>query len=238
MKKLPIEITPNPLISSVVEVRFLSELKTEDIIKNIFPIIGDIFPNVINTDLPRIMKNDPKLKYTPDFIFSNNEYSISIGTNIIIFENIDTYHLWDKYFVLIKQILEKIEKLHFINKIERIGVRYISLFEPKFKITEIMNLKFLIPSIDYKQTNSFLQTELLKENMKLVLRIAENGNVTKGIKTYRGLFVDIDASQEYDLPNSLNKNLLNIIDKLHYEEKLLFYFLLTETFLATLNPKY
>lgn len=239
MKTTPKEISPNPLVSSVVEIRFLSELKTEELLGKFFPIIGEGFPNITYSDLPRpIRKTNEKFLYNPDFIFNNNDYSVSIGTNILSFENVGTYHLWSNYYSLIKDFISKVNNLNIIKKIERVGVRYISLFDSKYKIKEITKIKFNLDYDDFDQNNNFLQTELLKGEIRLVVRIAENGNVNKGQQTFKGLFVDIDASQSLDLPELFNQNLLNIIDKLHSEEKLLFYNLLQEDFLKSLNPKY
>ncbi len=236
---LPKEISPNPLLSSVVEFRFISNLKTEELIGKFFPILGNDFPLVSYTDLPRNIKNsDVQFKYLPDFVFSNSEYSISIGSNIISFENLNTYHFWPAYSDLIKSILDKIIDSKIIEKIERIGVRYISLFEPKYKIKDIMSINDFLNYNDFVQTNNFIQTELLKNDVRLVLRVAENGNVNIGTKQSKGLFIDIDASQVSNLPDQLNKEIYNILDILHLEEKSLFFELLETNFLKSLNPIY
>ena len=239
MKSLPKEISPNPLISSVVEIRFLCQIKSEQLIEKFYPILGSDFPLITYSDLPSTLKRrDPNLMHNPDFIFMNADYSISIGPNIILFENINTYHLWDNYFNLIKNVLSKIESIKVVTKVERVGVRYISLFEPKYKISEIMKINYNLDYDSIEQTNNFIQTELIKDKVRLVLRVAENGNVNKGNASHKGLFVDIDASQNTALPESVDQNILTVVDKLHTEEKTLFYSLLKAEFLNELNPKY
>lgn len=239
MNKLPKEISPNPLVSSVVEIRFSTDLKTEDLIGKFYPIMGKDFPIVTYSELPvKLRKSDPILRYNPDFVFSNDAYSISIGTNLLSFENIGTYHLWNNYFELIKTIILKIKQIDIVKKVERVGVRYISLFKPEYKIKEIMKINYVLDYGAYNQTNNFLQTELVSSNFRIVLRMAENGNVKKSNQNLTGLFVDIDASQSSGLPESFNDDLLSIIKRLHDEEKALFFNLLNKEFLETLNPKY
>jgi uncharacterized protein (TIGR04255 family) len=239
MQKLPKEISPDPLVSSVVELRFSSDIKSEELLRTYFPILGKNFPNITYSDLPRqLRRSDPKLMHNPEYTFSNSDYSISIGTNMLSFENSGKYHLWANYYKTINSIISKVQESNIVNKIDRVGVRYISLFDPSLKIKEITNIDFNLGYVDFEQTNNFLQTELVKQNIRLVLKIAENGNVTKGQKTFKGLFVDIDASQSSDLPIFNDDTIMNIIDTLHFEEKKLFYDILQEDFLLSLNPRY
>ena len=239
MKKLPIEISPNPLVSSVVELRIITELKTEELLGKLFPLFGNEFSNINYSNIPiNLRKNEPQFTHNPDFIFSNDEYTISFGTNIISFENIGTYHLWNNYYTLIKDVLLKLNKINFIKGIERIGVRYISSFENQPNLTNILKINFELLDINLHLQNNYLQTELIKNDIKLTLRVAENGNISKGKKHYKGLFVDIDASKESNLPSPMDDELLSLINHLHKEEKLLFFSLLEDNFLATLKPIY
>jgi len=239
MSKLPKEISPNPLLSSVVEIRFLSNIKNEELLKLIFPLLSNNFPLIKYSDVPQSLKNvETRLKYNPDYVFSNSDYSVSIGTNVISFENLGTYHLWSNYFPLIKGVILDISKIGLVQKIERLGVRYISLFDSANKIKDITSLDFKLDYENDEQLKDFFQTELNKGQIKLVLKIAQSGNVIKGNETYNGLFIDIDVSQVQKLPEKFDESLLNQIDRLHTEEKKFFYSLLKEEFVQTLNPKY
>ena len=55
----------------------------------------------------------------------------------------------------------------------------------------------------------------------------------------KGIVIDIDAHQINNLPNSIDDSFFKIIDKLHTEEKTLFYSILRNDYLENnLNPKY
>jgi uncharacterized protein (TIGR04255 family) len=239
MIKLPKEISPNPLLSSVVEIRFSTTIKNEELLKTVFPILSGDFPLIKYSDVPKNLKGiGERLKYNPDFIFSNNDYSVSIGTNVLLFENLGNYHLWSSYFSLIKKVVSEINKVEIVQMVERVGVRYISLFDSTNKIKDITTLDFTLGYKNAEQQNDFFQTELNKDQVRLVLRIAQNGNVIKGNDTVKGLFIDIDASKIQELPDKFNESLLNEIDILHTEEKIFFYSLLKKEFLESLNPIY
>ena len=81
---LPKEISPNPLVSSTIELRFISELLDSDILANVFPVFSKDFPNLTEGQIPKeIKKQEPQLKYSPDYILKNEKFSISFTIEIL-----------------------------------------------------------------------------------------------------------------------------------------------------------
>lgn len=236
---LPTEISPNPLINSTVEIRFVSSLSEDEVLSVVYPLFSKKFPKLRERRIPLdIRRNESELRYAANYIFSDDKYSIFVDNNVIAFENVSNYHFWKNYFPVIKDNLSILKELNVITAIERIGVRYSSLFQDKQSFSEILTIDINFPYPDYTESNYHFKTELRKENVLLLLQLSQNATIVQQSSVKRGIFIDIDASISYDLPQSIGQDLFNMIDELHNEEKKLFFSLLNPKFLETLNPKY
>lgn len=241
--RLPIEINPNPLITSTVEIRFNSEISDENILGCFYPIFSANFPKIkdLSNRIPvELKKERPELKYIANYVLQNEKYSLSIGNDVIAFENLGTYQLWNNYFPVIKENLELLKKTGLVKGIVRIGIRYASIFENKNDINEVLNFQNSINFNGYNQENQSLRSLFIKDNVSLLVQIYNNAKLEKiGQAKIEGLYIDIDASSEKNLPTNINETLFSLIDKLHYEQKsLLFEGIMKKEFLNSLNPKY
>jgi len=239
------KISPNPLVNTTVEVRFTpsKEISHDEVFNIFFPSFSKLYPKMkpapnalLNQPNSLIKISNPNLIFYADVIFSNDEYTAALGNNGISFENLGTYHFWDNFFSNIKQGLEILSSLNIIASIDRIGLRYGSIFEQRTSVegTFDINLKYE----DYTQNVHTLQTEYTKENIRLLLQIYKLGQQIRDGKPHIGTYIDIDATMLSNIPQSINDELFKAIDLLHTEEKKLFVSLLNNNFLATLNPEY
>lgn len=237
---LPSQISPNPLINSMIEIRFESSLSQEEVLPTLFPIFSKDFPKLKERRIPiSIKEQDIDLRYAANYVFSNEKYSIFIDSNVIGFENANNeYQLWTNYFPIIKENVNTLINLNIISKIERIGVRYSSLFENINSFSEILKIDIKFPYPDYTESDYVFKTQLKKDNIVLLLQLVQNATVQQNDKIKTGILIDIDASLSSDIENSTNEQIFNLIDQLHYEEKKLFFSLINDDFLATLNPQY
>lgn len=233
--QLPVEISPNPLVISTVELRFTSTLNEESVLPTIFPIFSKELPSLSNSKIPRELANsDEVFKYSPDFTLSNESYSMSISNRVISFENVNEYTLWDNYFSFIKKQLKTLFELNIITTIERIGVRYGSIFDDSFDQILRFNPTFSIDGYDESLVHN--RTEFKKNNITLTLQIAKAAKIIRNSKTQIGTLIDIDAS--YTNGPEFKDDIFQLIDELHTAEKTLFFELLQPDYLKNLNPKY
>lgn len=235
--QLPISISPNPLFTSTIEIRFSSSLNKTDLFKIMSKNFSSELPLFEEGKIPQELKDkEESFKYAPDYLLKNDDFSLAFSTKSISFEHISEYKLWPNYFQFIKQCLTKIFNLDIIEKIERCGVRYGSILEEKFNTADILidlpNLK-----INNLQSNFIgFQAEYTTSKNKLYLQISPNVKLVKSNITRKGLYIDIDASFNGSLTPS--EEVFKIIDNLHKEQKELFFGLLKKDFIETLNPKY
>lgn len=241
--KLPKEINPNPLITSTVELRFDSGLSEEDVLGRFYSVFSKNFPKITEYDnvVPRkVRQTHPDFAFHPYYVLRNDKYSLSIGKNIIAFENIGKYQLWDNYFPVIKENLELLKNADIVSGLSRVGTRYVSFFEGTDSIERALNFDYTINYNDYKQENQLIRTQFYKDNIKQFVQIFNNASIEKtGVPTQNGLYIDIDAYVTDDLPDNINNSLYALIDTLHSEQKsLLFKGLMKEAFIETLDITY
>ena len=95
----------------------------------------------------------------------------------------------------------------------------------------MLKFEFNIPVEGYKLEDELFRTQLFKDNTKLLLHLVRNAEIKRNNLVKLGTIIDIDVSQSEQLPNSINNELFDIINKLHSEEKTFFFSLLRENFL-------
>jgi len=234
----PKKITPNPLVSSTIEIRFKTDKECNTIFKLFFGKLSDKLPDFENATLPKELRaKHAELKYYPDYIFSNTDYSISFNENFISFENLTEYQLWENYYGFFNEILQLILGAGVIEQIERIGVRY----QSRFNVEDFSSVINHVPSMNIGmevQKNDFISytSKIKSDGYDLLLRL--KNNITESIfdsDEEQGHLIDIDVS----ISESLNHGQITIcVNKAHELLKKLFFGLLKEDFIKTLNPEY
>lgn len=232
--RVPKKITPDPIRDSIIEIRFQSETSKEAIFGILFRTLCDEFPLYESNDVPNSLRSYKEFQYAAEGKLKNDDYSVSIGYNVIAFNCINGYKGWDKYFNVIKENLKKIYKTKVINGIDRLGIRYVNLFENIEEVSESLHLNIEFTDKDkYETTQTTFRTEIAKGTFKHILSVADNVMIGET----KGTLIDIDTSTT-ELPNEINDTLFDIINKGRQEEKILFFKLLKENFLAKFNPEY
>jgi uncharacterized protein (TIGR04255 family) len=235
--ELPIEITPNPLVTSTIELRIESSVDVKDLLPKAYKIFSNDLPELEQSNLPPEIKNsNPQLKFLPDFSLNNQLYKVSFSKYSISFEHIGEYQLWNNYFSFVKKCLESYLTSFEITKVERIGIRYGSILDSTNNQNEVLKNapKFSIDSEEFVLEH--YRTNIKKENCNLLLQIFDNAKSIKNEKEISGIFIDIDASVS-DIENT-PKEIFKHIERLHQEQKELFFSLLKSEYLKTLNPRY
>ncbi len=232
----PKKISPSPLVSSTVEIRFKSDKDTSGLLTSLLPEISKKLGKIESTSLPREVRlKTPELKYYPEYIFSNDDYSLSCNESFVSFENITEYKLWNNYSSFLKDIIGIVFESGIIQEIERVGVRYQSEFSGK-KFKEIFKESPTYGLAGFEEDFLKYMTKIKSEDFNIILRLK------KGIHD-NNLEENVEDSHKIDIDVFLNENLkldelINKIDSAHGVLKKLFFDLLTEEFVQNLNPEY
>jgi uncharacterized protein (TIGR04255 family) len=232
---LPINISPCPILDALLEVRFSSKINSNAVFGLIYNVLQKDFEKVESLpilQIPDVVRtSDPNFKYKPYYRVSNNNFVIQIGPDVISISSFPKYVGWDLFSKTIFDVLQKIEKIGIINKIERIGIRYVNFFENN--IFDKINLKVRIGSDNILYKNTIVRTEIGHGEFSSTLQIANNALNNGRL----GSIIDIDTFTISNLETFFDKK-TEFVNNGHIKEKELFYSLLQNDFLKTLNPKY
>ncbi|GAH57638.1 unnamed protein product, partial [marine sediment metagenome] len=161
----------------------------------------------------------------------NEDYVLQIGPEVVSISSYPGYNGWENFSNVIFDCFKKIKGLGIINNVSRLGIRYINFFE-----TNVFNnvaLKIDLHGKFLTDNNSFFRTEITHDDFTSNLQIGNNITQNKRI----GSIIDIDTFKSFKDSEFFNEMEV-IINRGHEFEKSLFYSLLREEYLNTLNPVY
>ncbi|MEA1968809.1 MAG: TIGR04255 family protein [Thermodesulfobacteriota bacterium] len=236
----PTKITPDPIIDAVVEFRFESEIPPDAILGMLFSVVRNEFPNF--TKLPiaeipeEIRRNDPQLKFAPCYQSISNGYRLNVGPSVISFGNPGEYVGWkENFYPFLQKIINQLEKSGIVKNFLRIGIRYIDFFTTDIfeKITLSIELKG--NPLVAKQTT--ISTIFEQDELTTRVNIQNNTVVTRDKKKIIGSVIDTDTFFEPKQSISFAE-VTKLVDKQHDVSLNVFFDLLKQDFLETLNPEY
>lgn len=238
MEKLPKLIKPCPIIESGVEIRFQTKLVSNIINGMIYRELKDSYNEV--KELPilqlpiQVRKNDINLMYQPHYQLISNDFILQIGDKVIAIINPKIgkeYIGWNAYYSEINKVLKIMNQLDIINRVERIGVRYIDFFK-NTDIFEKIKISINNP-IECENKQLQIRNIFIKDDSKIILNIINNVY----LKEDKGSLIDIDAFNEKLFSMDVD-NILAIINNLHMLQKKIFFDILNKDYLSSLNPEY
>lgn len=235
---LPKKITPCPIVDTSLELRFNSLMPSEAVFGIIYEKFNSIYGQVEKLPIlqipEEIRSKDQNLIYQPHYRLKSEMFIIGVGPKVISFGLPNDYVGWDAFYKEAKVVLSRVKKAKIFNKIERLGVRYINFFEDD--IFEKIKLKIRLDEDNFYTEQTHYRAILKNDDFKQNLQIVNNASVNKNGKVLTGSIIDIDTSLERN-DASISSGLNNFIESAHKKEKTLFFSLLKDDFLATLNPE-
>lgn len=244
MRPLPVRLNPDPLVSSTVELRFEPLLDKKAIIGAVYYKLREQFPHsetIVPDDLPESLRaTNPDFGYRPQIRASNEQFQIFLGEQSITVGVVGTYPGWASFAATIEDVFNQVQALQVFGKVQRVGLRYVSFFDgnafPGLKLT------LSLPGYDGVQLPSGVFMRLPAPDCEHILQLANfidyqqaSGKVTEAGRV--GTVMDIDTMPLQPVTDFFNRP-RHWLDLLHEAEKTLFYSLLTDEFLHTLNPDY
>lgn len=238
--KLPIQISPTPLVGTNVEIRFDTNVERHKLLPLMLRAFYDDLPDLEESKFPIEFKNQhEQLKYFPDYTFSNDKFSIGFSSFAIAFDVIGDYPLWENYFIFIKDSIKKIFELNILSSINRIGLRYTSIIDKEIKIDDVLLNIPMIQLDDYLERFNSFQTSIEKNDILLYLQLDREKKIEIKGDELSGLIIDIDASyNNIEISLESYEPLCDKINNLHTCEKELFFSLLKPSFIESRTPNY
>lgn len=247
MEKLPTKLIKNPIVEAILEIRFSSVLPDDAVFGLVYKALQEDFESFKLESQPILQlpeiarKEDPGLKYQPTYRLNKNNLSIGIGPRTLIFSNRMPYLGWKSFKKFVLSALNLINNSNVINKVERIGLRYINLINKS--LYDTTNLKLSMCNMEENKDDVFtLRLEKQLKDKKMVI-FQLNNNVFVSInneKSIKASIVDIDSINRnlMEIEDIKKLNFSEIIDELHDIEKGYFFDLLNKNYLDELIPDY
>lgn len=237
MDKLPLSINPCPIIEAIFEIRFESSFPGDAIFGIVFNQFKDEFQDVEQLpilQLPAAIRNqDPNLRFSPHYKIKKDNFIIQIGPNVFSLTNIKEYCGWSVFSRKIFETFNKVNELNLIKRQLRTALRYINIL-PGINIFEKSNLGIHLTDKSLGENQINFTAEIPYEYGASNLKVINFAEVIFENQTIKGSIVDIDTHVQHDK----FENFQDAVERAHTAEKELFFSLLEQEFLKTLNPVY
>jgi uncharacterized protein (TIGR04255 family) len=239
-ERLPIRITPCPIVEAAFEVRFNSTQPWENMPGLLCGHIQERYPRqerLPMADIPEeVRRQAPFFQPLPLLQFLGDDFLIQIGPRCLsLVTHPNAYPGWEAIREELRWLVDKAGKAGFIGETERIGVRYIDFFQANV----FENLQMQLVFGEHPSTAAQTEVTTILRRAPMTIRLhATNAAIAGGGESVRsGSVLDVDAwfgALEADL-------FVNGMDRFaqaHQAIKGLFFGLMKPHFLATLKPEY
>lgn len=238
---LPKQINPCPINQAVVEIRFNSSLPPDAVFGVVYNKLKDSYKSAEQLPILQIPEavrnNDRNLLYQPHYKLMQDQYAFQVGPKVISLAITDQkYTTWESYYEEIRSVFEKIKNIDFISSVSRVGLRYINFFADD--ILKNININVKIIEHEIVDEEIFVRTVLPRDEYKVILQAGNQLKLQENdLVVGRASVIDIDT---FILGENINffEDMHSILEKGHFIEKEIFFGLLKEEFLESLNPEY
>lgn len=236
--KIPIKLVQSPILEAVVEIRFVSNFPDGSIFGLLYKELKTEFQDY--RELPyiqipeHIRKQDKNLEFISLYSFENENYQVNFGNKVISIVDKKEYTGWNNYKIQIKNIMDILEKVELISKVTRIGIRYVDFFE-NISIQDKIKLKIQNSPFDIEKTT--IETNIKDDLFDIKLHILENCQISMRNDVLIGSIIDTDVSKNYNEKKEIEQ-VLEEINLAHAKSKGIFFGILEDKYMKTLEPIY
>jgi uncharacterized protein (TIGR04255 family) len=250
MLNIPKRITPCPIANATVEFRFLTEWNVERLRDEVYSRIKDQYASPEALPIvqlpPEILQQDQDnvLRYQPYYKFTGQSLTLQLGPRMVSVSNSPTtsapYLGWAAFQLHCLEAWNVVHKIGAAHEIERLGLRYVNIFEDIDIFSKIcISPTLTIEQPDFMPETSYLRTFLRREAFGCLLQLSNElmqVESTEVRQQRRVSLIDIDVSLKK--AHIQHDTISNVLESAHTIEKELFFGLLRPEFLNTLNPEY
>lgn len=240
--RIPKEISPCPIIEAIVELRIQSssEIPIDAVFGLVYEKLHSVFPKIANLpslNIPeQVRESDPNLRYQAQHRLSNDTFSLSVGPRVLVFSCAAPYAGWERFFEVIRNSLDSLLEVDgLISGVERLGVRFVNFFSSS--IEESIDFGLSAPRLNVEGCQFHTTLMMPDDEFANTIQLANGANIVIEGKSEHGSLVDIDTYR-MDKEGKLVDDLYDFIERGHQCEKRIFFSLLKEEILASLNPEY
>lgn len=242
MKRIPTKLDNCPIIESVLEIRFDSNIDRNIVFPILYSSISGDFQEPVALPILQIPDNikevDPNLCFQPYYrlaLKDDPNVSLQIGPRVIAFSFTQSYKGWDAFKDYVTKYVGIFQGTNVIKKVLRMGFRVINFFEWDIykKGTE---LKISLSGAEIPYTETALKTKFINGNYESTVNIINNATLNNIQNKKIGSVIDIDTCSIYC--DNFFAKVSQYMDEAHSAEKSIFFNMLTDDQINDLKPTY
>jgi uncharacterized protein (TIGR04255 family) len=242
---LPKKITPDSIREAVVELKYSSTVPFEILIGVFVEAFDESYAYTNRPIQPRTLPvqqaQELKIRLGSESFIYNEKINIRLLPNSIIFSCVDQYIGWETFQREIEKALNFFFSTGKIQEWVRVGLRYITEY-PKKDLRECIKFDFTFGLPDVKSISTAFISEFIYEGSRVILNLSNkvpvfNQQATQPPELVPMSIIDVDVI-EANLKFDNLQDLLKVIEEVHRKEKEVYFGMLQEDFLKSLNPEY
>jgi len=244
MKKLPTKLEKQTVLDSISEIIFKEARDIEVLFSDIYILLkndGWEFEKLPVMDIPEnIRKGNSSFDKTPHYVFTSNGKRVFIGPRVMAFsyDASKSYNGWSNYRKELSAFYDLLTKSNDETNIDQVSLNFIDFFKNHNIYDHITlsvddnALESIYPGADKGKTYI---TELDVDDLNIRIKIENDMSLSiKGSDSeIEGSMIDIEVSKIIK-----EEDILDVYDEMHKHSKNIFFTLLSDTFIKTLNPTY
>jgi uncharacterized protein (TIGR04255 family) len=239
-ERLPTRIAKSPIVETITEVRFVTPVPEAALQGLLFAQIRKKYPKYVKLPgaelIAAVKEQNPILQYAPVAQYHSQEFIIQTGPrSVSLLIQPAKYPGWAVLSAEIAFFFEALKNADFVSEGERLGLRYINFFA----LDVLSNLDLEVHAHGKPLNSAELNLVCGLKREKAFVRLAIGNNAMAKItdEPRYGSILDIDVSfnsEEFTLFDGVIERLGDA----HLIAKQIFFGLLKQEFLDTLEPEY
>lgn len=245
-KRIPKRLKKEPLIESIWEIRFSSAVDpvAELLPGLIFKAFGSEFQVIERlpaASIPaQLRQADVNWHYVPTVRLNGPPYAIQVGEHVVSLSCGRPYSGWAKFGEKIRMLAEVLKETNLISAPERFSMKYLDVLP--MDGTPTISMLNVVMSLGERHVASdpvYFRTERTEGNLLHILQIIcpAKAQLLGGAEV-EGVLVDTDTVYKKEGTTDFWQNLEDRLNAVHDANKKMFFDLLKEETIASLEPEY
>lgn len=243
--ELPVRLGKSPLVEALFEVRFSAAVPASSVLPGILftQLKCSEIVRLPQAEIPeQIRMTDPNLQYLPVVRLVWGQYYINIGDRNIVISSGSHYPGWKEFSSKIHSILQCCNGVGIIQNTQRFSLKYLDIFDMNGFEASGEGLAFSVNfpiNQNHKATHVKIETPEPPRHHIIQFFGEAQGSMPNGLFK-KGLMIDIDSIEDINgcTFDRFTEDFANLSDGLHLRNKELFFKLISESGMHSLEPVY
>lgn len=240
LDRLPIRISPCPILEAVLEIRFVTAADWTLLPGLLYTQIKDRYPKSEKLPIAEMpeefLRSIPNLVHAPRMRFHGEGFFVQLGPRVVSLLSHGEYPGWQATKKELSWLLERLELAGFVHEGERLGLRYIDFFQDEDIFSQlVLDVRSGGESVSGVEMN--FATVFRRGDFTSRLVLNNGAMMTRGNEMVSGSILDLDVwleASEFDVFD----NAAQRFEEAHRCNKEIFFGLLRTDFLDSLAPQY